>query len=617
MHYLPVLKDIRYIANLQGDFNKPCGAVSMRGDEFFFAGDGYEWSSVVTSHESGVKKRIDKIKNVSDRVIDLRTVLSKFIFEGGEYDVYTQYNEWCGEGYGKWQELVTEISAEGESCRSISGASPFVAVYSRQSQRGMAFHIMCDGLWKLKVKRFFLAAVNKTVEVELGLSDRGFCYHLKPGEEFELPAILFYEFRNKLDMDAYKLHRYANDVYPAKSLPIMYNSWLCNFDRISYEGLLEQLEKAKAIGAEYFIIDAGWFGHPGCWGDAVGDWEECTDASLRGRMGEFADAVRKAGLKFGLWFEPERAGAAAKGIKEHPEYYLYENDWHFLNFAVDEACDFIYEKLAKNIEKYGIEFIKFDFNAELTYDRTSTAFVKYFEGYRKLLARLKESFPSLYLECCAGGGTRMCFSNLNGFDSFWMSDHHGIYKQVEIFKNTLIRLPSRSLEKWASIQSMNDFQPVNAPQFADPILSSCDAAWRHIEGVSREYLFAAILGGPVGFTCNLTRLSDGLLNDITEFIKKYKSEREFWMRSECRILCDTESMLVLQFNDRDFSTVKIVSLSAVTQQYYINIYPVIEGDGIYVADDGREFSPKQLDREGIFLPTGERYYASTMTFKKK
>jgi alkanesulfonate monooxygenase SsuD/methylene tetrahydromethanopterin reductase-like flavin-dependent oxidoreductase (luciferase family) len=40
----------------------------------------------------------------------------------------------------------------------------------------------------------------------------------------------------------------------------------------------------------------------------------------------------------------------------------------------------------------------------------------------------------------------MCFANLNGFDSFWMSDHHGIYKQVEIFKNTLIRLPSRSLE---------------------------------------------------------------------------------------------------------------------------------------------------------------------------
>jgi len=605
------------MATLEGDFNRPCGPVEVRDGKFFFAGDGIEWSSIITEHKSGVKKRVDTIKNTSDRVIDIRNMLSKFIFEGGEYEVYTQYNEWCGEGYGKWQELVTEISAEGESCRSITGASPFVAVYSNQSQRGMVFHILCDGLWMFKVKRFYLAGVNKTVEVELGLLGRSLNYHLMPGEEFTLPTILFYEFKNKVDMDAYKLHRYANDVYPAKSIPVMYNSWLSKFDNISPEILSVQLEKAKEIGAEYFIIDAGWFGPPGEWGDAVGDWEECTHASMGGRMKEFADSVRASGLKFGLWFEPERAGAAAKGLREHPEYYLYENGWHFLNFAVDEACDYIYEKVASNIRNFGIEFIKFDFNAELTFDRTSTAFVNYFKGYRKFLMRLREEFPDLYLECCAGGGTRMCFANLNGFDSFWMSDNHSIYKQMEIFKNTLIRLPSRSLEKWVSVQSIKDFQPVNSPQFADPVLSCGEAAWRHLEGVTRDYMFAAMLGGPVGLTCDLTRLSDGLLNDFKEFIKQYKADREFWMNSECHILCDTESMLVLQFNDEQFNKIKIASFSKMPLQYFINIYPITDGSGCYSADNGLEYDAKVLENEGVFLPVEDRFRASMITFNKK
>ena len=49
----------------------------------------------------------------------------------------------------------------------------------------------------------------------------------------------------------------------------------------------------------------------------------------------------------------------------------------------------------------------------------------------------------------------MALGNLQGFDSFWMSDNHSLYAQLEIFKNSICRLPCRALERWITIQSLD------------------------------------------------------------------------------------------------------------------------------------------------------------------
>jgi len=620
MNYQPNLKDIRYMASLQGDFAWPQGEIRFEGNRYYYTGDGYEWSSEITEHESGVKARVDKIKNVSDHVIELRTALSRFSFHGGEYEVFTQYNEWCGEGYGKWQPLVTEIGAEGESVRNNSGASPFVALYSQQTGRGIAFHVVAESLWMIKVKKFFKSAVDKTVEVELGTLSRGWNYPLAPGEELELPTVLFYEFRNKTDLDCYKLHRYLNATYPAKGLPIVYNTWMGLFDVLRYDAVTAQIEKAKRLGVEYFVIDAGWFGAPGKWSQSVGDWEESPDSALGGRMQELSELVRANGMKFGLWFEPERAMKNAKAPKEHPEYYYTERGFYFLDFGNPEARDFIFKRLAKNIVKYNIEFIKFDFNAEMTYDRKGCAFIEYFKGYRKFIDRLNEEFPNVYLENCASGGERMTIASLKGFGSFWASDNHSIYKQVEMYKANILHMPSRALETWIAIQNMTDFAPIYPSMYdaemEEPIIACGEAAWRNLEGVRRDYLLAAMMGGPIGITCDLTRVAGSTLDALTEFIAEYKKDRAFWMDSECHILCDTESMLVLQFNDRAYSQIKICSFSKMPQQYCITVYPAIEGEGSFADKEGNAHTAAELDRVGITLSVIDRYRASTITLKR-
>ena len=46
--------------------------------------------------------------------------------------------------------------------------------------------------------------------------------------------------------------------------------------------------------------------------------------------------------------------------------------------------------------------------------------------------------------------------------------------------------------------------------------------------------------------------------------------------SECHILCDTPSLLVLQFNDKDYSDIRIFSYTVHPDQDKVCIYPFIE-----------------------------------------
>ncbi len=617
---------MKYIVNGIGDLFSIYGSVSMpvgmpekTVNGYYFKGEGFEAISENISHSSGVTVRSDRITNISQNEISFTRILSKFVFNSGDYEVYTQYSEWCDESLGRWQPLVTEVGAGNDDIRTNCGSAPFVAIYNLQNGRGAAFHLLADSKWSINVKKCFSqTGQRKTVTVELGIDDRGFDLKIAPGETFELPKIIYYDFKNKTDMDAYKLHRYYNDVYPARELPIIYDSWLSKFDLIGFDILSEQLEVAKKIGAEYFVIDAGWFGKPAEWFDKVGDWKECTDCSMMGRMREFADKVRSYGLKFGLWFEIERAALASDAVKKYPQYYVVEGNNAFVDFRNAEACEYIFAILAEKIKHYGIEFIKFDFNAEITFDSDRRSFLGYFEGYNAFIKRIGKEFPEVYLENCASGGLRMSLASLNGFDSFWMSDNHSLYTQLDIFKNTMLRMPSRALERWITIRSLENFEPVYPiGSKVEKILVSGDAAWGHMEAINADYLRNCTLGGPIGVSCDLTKLSENTVKLLSEHFSKYKNERDFWKNSECHILCDTETLLVLQFCDREYNEIKLCSFTKIPHQNAVTVYPVCDENASYVSDAGERVSGETLVGEGADMSINDIFTSGIICYKKE
>ena len=58
--------------------------------------------------------------------------------------------------------------------------------------------------------------------------------------------------------------------------------------------------------------------------------ERKQNGAFAGRMKEFSEKVHEMGMKFGLWFEIERAVADSESVKLHPDYYIPYRGQYFV-----------------------------------------------------------------------------------------------------------------------------------------------------------------------------------------------------------------------------------------------------------------------------------------------
>ena len=581
--------EARMFWRVNESFGELTGDVSRSYNTVFKQTDNYKIQCTYTIDEYGVINRKDVLKNITDKTINITSLKSRFVFEGGEYDVYTQYNNWQTESMGSWQNLVTGVTASCTSTRSTQNAAPIVALWSRQQNRAAVIHLLPNCSWEIKVTRVGLPQRLSKILVEIGPIDYNMNLEVAPGEEICLPEIICYETCNKIDLDCYKLHNYMHTNYPRRELPIIYNTWMYRYTDFTPELLLNQAELASNMGIEYFVIDAGWFGKEGAyWFDTVGDWSENPVGGLRGEMKQFSDNVRNMGLKFGFWMEPERASASSESVKKHPEYYLKSNskDMYFLDFANADARNWMLETIVNLIDMYGAEYIKFDYNDDLFYDEKRTSFYRYYTGFDIFMSELKKRRPNVYLTGCAGGGERTELA----------------------YKETILRLPPQGFERWTCIHSLEEYEDFYKPFTAEShkpynrLVACCDAWWYDIAGVHPSYLEAYHTCGPIGFSCDLTKISEADRKCFAEFIASVKKKREFWKKAVARKICDTDTVTVFQYSDMNLTEIVLNIISNETLQNGITVYPVVDDKKLYIVNGERKMRGKEIIELGIDVP---------------
>lgn len=120
MNYLSKLDDPRKLITLLGDFPVLRGTVAVSGGTAVFQDGTVKVTAEFTGHPTGITKRCDTVQNISQKPITLRTALSRFQLNSGEYEVYTQYSQWTRESQGAWQELTALTSKAIQAHPSIS-----------------------------------------------------------------------------------------------------------------------------------------------------------------------------------------------------------------------------------------------------------------------------------------------------------------------------------------------------------------------------------------------------------------------------------------------------------------------------------------------------------------
>lgn len=557
--------------------------------------------------------RRDSVKNISDTPIRISKAVSRFGFDGCPYELYTQRNAWQNENVGSWQKIENSTVVKCRGLRTCDGANPYVSLWDYRNKKGMTFNIIPAYGWKAEISRIGAFAEKEYTVFSYGINDSGLSYELKPGEKLVFSELLFYFYDNKTDMGSYKLHKYVNEKYPRKQLPVLYNSWLYKFHHISYDKLLPQVNEAAKLGCEYFVVDAGWFGNGEEWTLQVGNWTENKIGAFGGRLKEFADYVRSKNMKFGLWLEPERAAKTAECVRENPEFYMKaDQDCYILDFANDKARKYITEKSFELIEKYGIEMFKIDCNTTTVIDKNRAAFVDYYKGLFKYFDDIKKKYPGFYIENCAAGGMKNELEHIKHIDTCFISDMVNTTRLAEMYVNLLFRLPPSCISKWGITTSISDL-PEYGGGVSDRLLTCADGLWNRVESVDREFLFEYLSGGTVGLGGDLTRIDEKSKEYFKRRIAEYKENREFFRNCAAYIVVNEPKLKIIQYMYKKKSIIDIYFLDEKSEN--ITFYPVVKKGADYSVS-GEKISAETLTRFGIKEKTQDAFTAKRIVLEE-
>lgn len=497
------------------------------------------------------------LRNTSEKAVVIRRALPRWVFSPGEYRIFSQMSRWGAENILQSQLLRgADIHLHGRAARSTVGATPFCMIRDEENMAAAAFHVLPRGNWTIDVHSDIISDESPTAVLEAGLADDDLFLTLQPGEMIELPGILIQNVPegNLLNSGAalqkYMIRKQLSEQ-KLHQPPVVYNGWLYRFTDFTKEQLSAQLQAAKEIGCEVFIVDAGWFGGDSGW-DKVGDWREKTGAPFYGNMRVFADEVRAAGLKFGFWMEPERFANEIPVREDHPEWFPAHTTR--IDLTQPEAAEYFRNVIIENVKKFGADYIKIDFNASVGYDESGSELLHYCTVLNEQIRLIRKACPDLYIENCGSGGLRNDLVTATLYDHAFISDNAHPYETLRIRQGLFMRnLPGRTLN-WIVMRPAPE-RRTKVGNF-DQVLACAAATWDEAALFDLDYVMISGLLGIPGFSGELAEFDPEMRTKIAKYVRFYKENREFFTDSHVFLLTppdnkatDYEKYLVFQMQD--------------------------------------------------------------------
>jgi alpha-galactosidase len=317
---------------------------------------------------------------------------------------------------------------------------------SETSGHVLAGSLAWSGSFQLAFDHF-----GKRIRALAGVNPFASTYHLKPGETFTTPTMIWTWSSSGFGDLSRKLHAWARDFgFRDGHQPreVLLNNWEAtgfNFDFARIAGLYEP---ARQLGAELFLLDDGWFGnkYPRVNDRAgLGDWQP-NHQRLPGGLVSLTDPALLRGLRFGIWLEPEMVNPKSELFEKHPDWVIaqpkraleLQRNQLVLDLTRPEVQQFEWQVLQDTLSVPGITYAKWDCNRYLTQagssglgpDRQSHLWIDYVRDLYSLMDKTAKAYPKTELMLCSGGGGRVDYGSLRYFHEFWPSDNTDPVRRV-------------------------------------------------------------------------------------------------------------------------------------------------------------------------------------------
>ncbi|MGM9973383.1 MAG: alpha-galactosidase [Clostridiaceae bacterium] len=278
------------------------------------------------------------------------------------------------------------------------------------------------------------------LRVTMGINPHCFEWLLTPGETFETPEAVMTYSNGGFNGASHHMHDFVNEhivrgAWKKKERPVLLNNWEAHFFDFNEGKLLKLAKEAKSLGVELFVLDDGWFGARSSDKAGLGDYK-VNEKKLPSGMKGFGDKIRKMGLSFGLWFEPEMVNEDSDLYRAHPEYAIrlpnrqevLGRNQLVLDLCQKEVRDYIVKQVTGVLDEANITYVKWDMNRHIAegfsraLQNQGEFYHRYIMGLYEVLARIFGPRPHILLESCSSGGNRFDLGMLCFGPQIWTSD---------------------------------------------------------------------------------------------------------------------------------------------------------------------------------------------------
>ena len=407
--------------------------------------------------KENVIKTWSEIKHQEKKPIILSTYASTMLYFCNSSYYLTEFSsDWACEARMSNQQLQfgKKVIDTKLGSRAAMHTHPFFEVGLDQPVSEQQGQVLMGTLGWTGNFRFTFEVDNAgNLRVIPGINPYASNYELKKDEVFTTPEFIFTLSYNGTSEGSRNLHEWARN-YSLKdgkgSRLTLLNNWENTGFDFNQEILANLMKEAKHLGVDMFLLDDGWFANKYPRKDdkaGLGDWEVTHD-KLPGGVPALVKAAKEAGVKFGIWIEPEMVNPKSELFEKHPDWaihdenrkiYYYRNQL-VLDLSNPEVQDYVYgvvEKLMK--ENPEIAFFKWDCNSPITNiyspylkEKQGQLYIDHVRGVYNVMKRVKENYPNVPMMLCSGGGARCDYEVLKYFTEFWCSDNTDPVERVYI-----------------------------------------------------------------------------------------------------------------------------------------------------------------------------------------
>lgn len=451
------------------------------------------------------------------------------------------------------------------------------------------------------------------VRLVMGINPELFRWELKPSEVFDTPEVIMSYSSNGMEKLSHNFHKVIREhvcrgKYKLAERPVLINNWEATYFDFNEEKILKIAEQAASLGVDMLVLDDGWFGKRDDDCSGLGDWF-VNEKKLCGGLGSLAEKIKKMGMKFGLWFEPEMVSEDSELYRVHPEWAMripsrkpIRSRYQLvLDMTNPEVREYLFNSISKILRSADISYVKWDMNRSicdlytpcLSADDQGEISHRYVLGLYELLERLTSEFPDVLFEGCSGGGGRFDAGMLYYCPQIWCSDDTDAYERTKIQYGTSF------------------FYPVSA------VGSHVSAVPNHQTGRTTPIGTRAVtaMAGSFGYELDLNTLSDSEKQEVGEQITRFKKYGRLIHNGLYYRLSDpmNDKFAVWEFVSEDKKEVLVNGVIFRTEpnrtQYLIKLRGLLPDADYRLDNSGGVYKGSALMNGGILLPKswGDNY----------